>query len=123
MSTESTSATGIQPATGSAIEYKAYARSFGPAPGGGRVLYLIATCSYPVGGYEIFFEAESRPDTFRLMERAPGISNQLVTYYIASWTSGQRLLITPSQIMVMDAQGLHKVAVVPWETLETEVSA
>jgi hypothetical protein len=123
MSDEAISAKRVQPATGSAIEYKAFARSFGPAPGGGRVLYLIATCFYPVGGYELFFQPESRPDTFMLMEQSPGITNQLVTYYIASWTSGQRLLITPSQVEISDAQGLHRVAVVPWESFEREVSS
>lgn len=122
MSVESTNVKGVQPATGSAIEYKAYARSFKPEPGSDKVLYLIATCFYPTGGYEIFFEAGAEPDTFTLMEKAPGISNQLMTYYIASWTNGQRRSDKPSQITVMDAHGMHKVAVVLWETLEKVVS-
>jgi len=58
---------------GSAIEYKAFARSFqgkGPA-----VLYLFATCYYPTGGYTIFFESRA------------GLRTALTTYAVFSATS------------------------------------
>ena len=40
-----------QPAEADQIQYKAYARKFDLGP----VLFLTATCSYPVGPYEIFW--------------------------------------------------------------------
>ena len=42
----------IQPSKATDIQYTAYIRTF-PL---GRVLYITATCSYPVGPYEIFFQ-------------------------------------------------------------------
>jgi hypothetical protein len=98
---------------GEAIEYKAFARSFGD---GGAVLSLIATCSYPTGGFTIFFQAESGLAQFELMETPPhGPVPQLVTYYLASWTSGQRLVKPPTQVKIKDARGEHRVPVKPWD--------
>ena len=113
MSEESTG--NPQLSNGTAIEYKAYARKFGGESG--AVLYLIATCAYPTGGYEIFFEAEYGLQTFKLMEIPPGLAPQLVTYYVASWTSSQRLVDPPEQVTMVDAHGEHRVAVMPWDYL------
>jgi hypothetical protein len=97
---------------GLAIEYKAFARAF---QGGGAVLNLIATCYYVTAGFKIFFEAQSGLTQFELMETPPsGIVPQLVTYYIADWTSGQRLAQPPTHVKVRDAHGEHVVAVKPW---------
>jgi hypothetical protein len=112
MSAEATSTT-PQLATGEAIEYKAYTRTFGEGPA--AVLYLIATCAYPVGGYQIFFEGEEGLENFRLMEIAPRIFPELVSYYIASWTTGLLLAEPPTQIQVTDAYGTQPVPVVPWD--------
>jgi hypothetical protein len=98
---------------GEAIEYKAYARTFGS--GGPAVLSLIATCSYPTGEREIFFQEGSGPNQFELLENVPGIVNELVTYYMASWTSGQRLVNPPTQVKIKDAWGEHRMAVQPWD--------
>jgi len=101
-----------QPSHGTAIEYKAFARSFhgsGPA-----VLYLFATCSYPTGGYTIFFEAGSKPGEFELLETRQQIVNPLVTYYVADWTSSQPLATPPTHVKITDAHGTHSVPVKPW---------
>ena len=96
---------------GDAIEYKAYARNF--ESGSAAVLSLIATCYYPIGGYTIFFQ-EVGPNQFELLEKPPGIAPQLVTYYMASWTSGQRLANPPKHVNIKDARGEHRVEVEPW---------
>lgn len=102
----------IQLSTGQAIEYKAYVRRFDFS--GGGVLYLLASCAYPVGGYRIFFEAEYGGTSFKLMEEVPQIVNQLVTYYVASWTSSQPLVDPPAEVTITDASGTRTVAVEPW---------
>ena len=105
--------TSIQPTIGPAsardIEYRAFARDFGD---GRMVLSVVATSSYPVGPYEIFFEGGV--DDLRLMEKAPVIHFNLVTYQVASWTPGQPLADTPTEITVTDAHGPHTVAVEAW---------
>jgi hypothetical protein len=96
----------IGPASANDIEYRAFVRDFGE----GRVLlYATATSSYPVGPYEIYFEGGV--DDLRLMEKAPVIYYNLVTYQIASWTPGQPLLETPRSITITDAYGPHQVQV------------
>jgi len=98
---------------GDAIEYKAYARHFGVS-GGAAVLSLIATCSYPTGGYSIYFEPGPGAHQFELLEKVPQISNDLVTYYMASWTSGQPLAQPPRHVRIRDARGEHHIEVKPW---------
>jgi hypothetical protein len=97
---------------GELIEYKAYSRNF--ESGSAAVLSLVATCRYGIGGYTIFFQ-ETAPGQFELLEKAPGIAPQLVTYYVASWTSGQRLASPPKQVTIKDAGGDHRVDVKPWD--------
>lgn len=100
------------PSHGFAIEYKAFARSF--QGGSAAVLYLIATCYYGTPGYKIFFEGTGI-DQFELMETTPqGIVPQLVSYYVADWTSGQPLASPPKQVKIKDAQGVHDVPVHRW---------
>jgi hypothetical protein len=97
---------------GSDIEYKAFARNFG----GGRaaVFSLIATCYYGTPGYTIFFQGGGG-NKFELLETVPhGIVNQLVTYYLASWTGGQPLADPPSHVEITDASGTHRVKVEHW---------
>jgi hypothetical protein len=105
--------TSINPITGPAkakdIEYRAFARDFG---GGNVVLSAVATSSFPVGPYEIFFEGGV--DDLRLMEKEPVIHYDLVTYQVASWTPGQPLADTPKQITVTDGHGAHTVDVEAW---------
>lgn len=97
---------------GEAIEYKAFARSFGDV---GAVLSLVATCAYPTGGFSIYFQG-SGVGQFDLMETSPhGPVSQLVTYYLASWTSGQRLAEPPTHVKIRDASGETKVKVEPWD--------
>ena len=105
--------TSIQPKIGPAsardIEYRAFTRDFGD---GTAVLSAVATSSYPVGPYEIFFEGGV--NDLRLMEKAPVIHFDLVTYQVASWTPGQPLVDTPTEITVTDAHGSHAVPVEAW---------
>ena len=76
------------------------------------VVSAVATSSYPVGPYEIFFEGGV--GDLRLMEKAPVVHFNLVTYQVASWTLGQPLVETPAEITVTDARGPHTVAVEAW---------
>jgi hypothetical protein len=97
---------------GTAIEYKAFARTF---EGGGAVLSLIATCYYGTPGFTIFFQAGPGPDEFELLEKPPqGVVPQLVTYYLGSWNSGQRLSDPPTHVKIRDAKGEHRVKVEHW---------
>jgi hypothetical protein len=96
----------IQPARADQIQYKAYTRQFQT----GTVLFITATCSYPVGPYEIFFQGEGGL-IWTLTEKAPGIFYNLITYHIACTTPGQPLGNTPSTITVNDGYGSHKVPV------------
>lgn len=99
----------IGPASARDIEYRAFARDFGD---GRVVLSAVATSSYPVGPYEIFFEGGV--DDLKLMEKRPVIFYNLVTYQVASWTQGQPLVDTPREITVTDAYGAHTVMVEAW---------
>jgi hypothetical protein len=96
----------VQPARADEIQYKAYARKFEL----GTVLFLTATCSYPVGPYEIYFQGAGGFN-WTLMEKAPGIFYNLVTYHIASTTTGQPLLEIPNTVTVVDGYGSHRVSV------------
>ena len=97
---------------GSEIEYRAFARPF---EGGGAVLCLIATCYYGTPGYTIFFQGEPGTNEFELLETVPeGIEPQLVTYYLGSWISGQRLADPPTHVAITDASGTYRVKVEHW---------
>ena len=76
------------------------------------MLSVVATSSYPVGPYEIFFDGGV--DDLRLMERTSVDHFKLVTYQVAGWTPGQPLADTPTEITVTDAYGPHTVAVETW---------
>jgi hypothetical protein len=96
----------IQPARADEIQYKAYTRQFEL----GTVLFITATCSYPVGPYEIFFQGDGG-FSWTLMEKAPQIFYNLITYHIASTTPGQPTLNTPNKVTVKDGFGSHEVTV------------
>jgi hypothetical protein len=97
---------------GMEIEYKAFARAY---EGGGATLSLIATCYYPTSGFTIFFEGNPAPTDFELLEKPPqGVVMDLVTYYMASWTTNQRLEDPPSHVEITDASGVHRVRVEHW---------
>jgi hypothetical protein len=97
---------------GSAIEYRAYARQFFPNSDA-AVLFLAATCYYDSEGWTISFQPTAQG--FELVEQAPTHAvPQLVTYYSASWNSGQQELAVPKHITITDAFGQHRVHVKPW---------
>jgi hypothetical protein len=97
----------IGPASATDIEYRAFARDFG----GPVVVSVVATSSYPVGPYEIFFEGAG--DDLRLMQKTPVDHFILVTYQIAGSTF-QPQGDTPTEITVIDAYGPHTVTVEAW---------
>ena len=99
----------VQPSHGQAIKYTAYTRKFSE-DAAAPVLYITATCSYPVGPYEIFFQGEGG-FTWTLMEKAPTIFYNLVTYHIACTTTGQPTLDIPDTITIKDGYGSHEVPV------------
>jgi hypothetical protein len=97
---------------GMEIEYKAFARAYA---GGGATLSLIATCYYPSSGFTIFFQGDPAPTQFQLLETPPqGIVMELVTYYMANWTTDQRLEQPPTHVKITDASGEHRVKVEHW---------
>lgn len=101
----------VRLATGDQIAYKVYARPYDQ--GGGPVLFFLATCSYPTGGWEIFFTSSGSLH-WDLLERVPGLVNQLVTYYEASMTTAFGLAEHPASVAIRDAYGTQQVEVVPW---------
>jgi hypothetical protein len=105
---------------GQAIEYRAYARAFDTGSNA-AVLYLLATCYYPVGQYQIFLEG-SGDNNFNLMEIVPTVHNELTTYYVASWTSSYPLADPPTTVTITDASGSHTVPVEPWSLQATAIA-
>jgi hypothetical protein len=97
---------------GSAIEYRAYARQFFPNSNA-AVLFLAATCFYGSSGFSISFQPTD--SGFELLEQVPtGIVHELVTYYSASWNSGQQETTPPKHVTITDAFGQHRVRVEEW---------
>jgi hypothetical protein len=97
---------------GSAIEYKAYARRFFPTSEA-AVLFLAATCYYDSQGWGISFQQTD--SGFELVENPPSHAvPQLVTYYSASWNSGQQETTPPPHVTIADSFGDHRVHVKPW---------
>jgi hypothetical protein len=115
MSTATTAPTpNLSLSRGAAIEYKAYARRFQPNIDA-AVLILMATCYYDTSGFAISFQKTA--DGFELVEQPPtGIFTNLVTYYVASWTSGVEAVATAttSHVTVTDSFGQHRVHVKDW---------
>lgn len=102
--------TTVRPATASDIVYRAFSRPY--AGGDAQVVNLFASCSYPTGQWQIFFQA-TQNGGFQLMERVPGIVNFLVTYYTASFTPGMGLATPVKSVEIWDAHGKHVVPVEP----------
>jgi hypothetical protein len=97
---------------GSEISYKAFHRKFVNQASSG-VLYLLATSWYNMPGFTLFFEQDG--EEYSLMELAPsGPVDEIVTYYIANWTSSRPVATVPSYVKIVDAQGEHTVQVGPW---------
>lgn len=102
----------IRPATSNDIVYRAFGRPYAGGPG--QVINLFMSCSYPIGGYKLFFQREYGPDSiFTLMEQHPGAAPQLVTYYVADYTSGAGLATPVKFVTIKDAHGEHRVPVEP----------
>jgi hypothetical protein len=112
MSTQPAAAPVRQLSNGNAIEYKAFVRKFFAV--GEGTLFVIASCYYITSGFTIFFE-ENQPGDLSLMETPPtGIVLDLVTYYVASWTSNVDADHVPTHLTITDAHGAHRVHVTPW---------
>jgi hypothetical protein len=97
---------------GAAIEYKAYARRFQPNIDA-AVLILLATCYHDSSGFAISFQQTA--SGFELVEQPPtGIVREMVTYYVADWTSGVEAASVPSHVTITDGFGQHRVHVKDW---------
>lgn len=101
----------VLPATSNDIVYRAYGRPYTGSDA--QVISLFASCSYPTGQRQIFFQG-ANDGTYRLMERVPGFVNELITYYTASFTPGVGLATSVQSVEIWDAYGKH---VVPVESL------
>lgn len=91
------------------VEYQAFTR---PNPGGGKTLFLVATCSYPFG--DVVLTLEGDPDhtgAYRLLQTLPGVTFPITTFYIGAFSSGLGLEDPPSQVQIFDASGPTTVPV------------
>ena len=100
----------VRPATSTDIVYKAYKRPYAGGPF--QVLNLFASCSYPTGQWKIFFAGDGA-NRYKLLEQVPSIVNQLMTYYVADFTTGVGLATDPTTVVIVDAHGEHVVPVEP----------
>jgi hypothetical protein len=100
----------VRLATSGDILYRAFSRPY--AGSDAQVINLFASCSYPTGQWQIFFQGAG-DGTYQLMERVPGIVNELVTYYVASFTTGAGLVNSGKSVEITDAHGKHVVPVEP----------
>jgi hypothetical protein len=103
-------ATTVRLATSGDIIYRAFSRPY--AGSDAQVINLFASCSYPTGQWQIFFQGAGN-GTYQLMERVPGIVNELITYYTASFTTGAGLATPVRSVEITDARGKHVVPVEP----------
>jgi hypothetical protein len=97
------------PATSADIRYRAYRRPYDAQ--GGQVIILLASCSYTVGQYEIYFVGGGGDGAdFVLMQQPPLYLDELLTYYSASYASGLGLNNLGNTVSIRDAHGVHEVA-------------
>jgi len=99
----------IGPADSATIEYRAFARDFGD---GQVIVSAMATASYPVSPYELFFQGGI--ENLELMQKAPVNYYFETSYPVAVWTLGMALVHTPSQLTITDAGGPHTVEIESW---------
>ena len=112
----------LRPATGDNIEYKAYARHFEhpgetDEPARRAVLYVVATLTKRDSGWTFNLVPQaSEPDTWHLLEDAPGFGDGNRTYYIASGSSEHETEV-PSSIKILtgEDESPTRVSVVPWD--------
>lgn len=98
---------------GNAIEYKAYVRKFFET--GEGTLFVVASCYYDTSGFTIFFEQNSSGQLCLMQQPPTGVFLNLVTYYVASWTSNKNADANPNHLMIVDGYGEHHVHVRPWD--------
>lgn len=90
-------------------EYEAFTR---PNPGGGRTLFLVATCSYPFAEVVLTLEGDSEHEgAYRLLQTLPEITFDIDTFYIASFSTGLGLQNPPSEVEIYDGTGSQMVPV------------
>jgi len=98
----------VQPSTSADIEYRAYSRPYDD--GTSEVLSLFASCSYGTGQWEVFFSGNG-DGTYTLMEKVPKVTNQMITYYSASFTTGVGVETPGDSVVIRDKHGAHTVAI------------
>ncbi|GJM09363.1 MAG: hypothetical protein DHS20C11_16390 [Lysobacteraceae bacterium] len=91
--------------------YRAFSRPYDGA-GSAPVLNLFASCTYGSAPWDVFFVGvEGEPNTYKLMEKVPGIQYYLITNYAISYSSGAGLLELGDTVTIIDARGEHQVTV------------
>ena len=98
---------------GNAIEYKAYVRKFFET--GGGTLFVIGSCYYGTTGFTLFFQENSSGQLCLMQQPPSGVVLNMVTYYVASWTSNRDTDANPKYLTIVDGNGEHQVHVKPWE--------
>ena len=97
-------------ATARNIVYKAFERLYAGGPG--QVITLLASCSYQTSDWKIFFLTDGN-GKYQLMEQMPRLPYNLITYYVADYTTGIGLEKPVSSVTIVDAQGEHEISVEP----------
>ena len=104
---------------GEAVEYKAFVRFFEHSSDDeprGAVLYVVMTLTKPDSGWRfLIVEQEGEPDLWRSFQDAPASADGDRTYYGAIGTTEKEIDGIPRSIVVLDADGEHRVSVAPWD--------
>ena len=101
---------------GTGIEYQAYQRRFQPDVDA-SVLILIATCCY---NPRITVSFRPTDSGYELVEQPPaGVFRNMVSYYVASWTTGLESDATPAHVTISDSYGQHLIDVKEWQASST----
>ena len=109
----------LQPATGENVAYKAYVRHFqhvGDDDAQAKVLYVIATLTFPDSGWQVLLVPQAdEPTVWRLLAEAPGFADGDRTYYVASGSSEHAVDAVPKELKVVDGNETTVVPVESWE--------
>ena len=99
-----------RPCSAQDIIYRAFSRPY--AGSSSPVITVFASCSYPTGNWNIYFESV-RGGGYRLMEQVPGLVYHIITYYTTSYTVGLGQPGPIDYVEIEDGFGVHKVPVEP----------
>ncbi|MEM7049391.1 MAG: hypothetical protein AAF604_07015 [Acidobacteriota bacterium] len=99
----------------SQIGYRAFVRDFDHSDGRDGVLYVLATMSFPDGGWTAMIVPQAdKLDEWRLLVEAPPYGDGKRTYVIASGTTEHQMEHVPKVVRVCYGDDTTEVKVEPW---------